>query len=58
MDKPAAALAGAVGVLLLLIWHQFQQTAPVTVGGTIKAIVLAAIVVVGLSVYIQSHASR
>lgn len=58
MDKPAATLACAVGVLLLLIWQQFQQAAPVTVGVNVKAIVLVAIVVVGLSVYMQSHASR
>jgi len=58
MDKPAAALAGAIGVLLLLIWQEFQQVAPVTVSGDVKAIVLVGIVVVGLSVYMQSHASR
>lgn len=58
MDKPAAALAGAIGVLFLLIWQELQQAVPVTVSGGVKAIVLVGIVVVGLSVYMQSHASR
>jgi hypothetical protein len=58
MDKPAAALATSIGVLLFLMWRQFQGATPITVGSEIKTIVLMTILVVGLSVYIQSHASR
>ena len=58
MDKLAAALAGTIGMLLVLIWHQFQQIVPVPIGGNANAIAIVAIVVVGLSVYMQSHSSR
>lgn len=58
MDKPAAALACTVGLLLLLIWQQFVRAAMIAVGANIKAIVVVAIIAVGLSVYMKSHASR
>lgn len=58
MDKASAALAIAVGILLLLIWKKLVQAVQISPDVDVQAIVLIAVLVIGLTVYIRTQAQH
>ena len=58
MDRPAAALAIAIGLFLILVWKQIVGAAEISPNKDIRLIVLIGSVIVGLTVYINANASR